>query len=530
VSKTAAFPLAAALAAVLATPVAAQVPSNDHVKALIQQAMAQQPAAPVPGGAPQGPVVNLTVEEAVARAIERNLTLESQRITPRTFDFSIAATRAAYRPTLTSTVGNNSATQLPTTTVEGGVIVNTDTQTWNTGMGSSVPWGGGSYQVNWNNSRAFTDRNNSTFNPSFGSNLTLQYNQPLLRNFRIDNTRAQLQSQAIQQDVAEIDLRATVASTVAQVRNAYWELVFSYEAVEAAQISLQLASKLVQDNKSRVEIGTMAPIDVVQAQAEEASRRQGLVNAQATLRNNELELKRLIVNGTDDELWRATINPVERPSPQAEAIDLESAVSNALQNRTDLLTSRKNIDSANLTIRSLQNSSLPQLNLVTTYRLDGRGGTSIPRDPTIPIIRGGYADALRNIYGFDAPTWGVTLQFSYPVGQSADEANLARQRLLLQQSQMQLKATELQIATDVTSASIAVRNALEAVQAAQASRELSERRLDAAQSKFDNGMATNFEVVQAQRDLNDARNSELRQLLNYRRALVDFERAQVSPR
>ena len=144
-SKTAAFPLAAALAAVLATPVAAQVPSNDHVKALILLAMAQQPAAPVPGGAPQGPVVNLTVEEAVARAIERNLTLESQRITPRTFDFSIAATRAAYRPTLTSTVGNNSATQLPTTTVEGGVIVNTDTQTWNTGMGSSVPWGGGAF-------------------------------------------------------------------------------------------------------------------------------------------------------------------------------------------------------------------------------------------------------------------------------------------------------------------------------------------------------------------------------------------------
>ena len=148
----------------------------------------------------------------------------------------------------------------------------------------------------------------------------------------------------------------------------------------------------------------------------------------------------------------------------------------------------------------------------------------------VDLGRRGYGDALRNISGFDAPTWGVTLQFSYPVGQSADEANLARQRLLLQQSQMQLKATELQIATDVTSASIAVRNALEAVQAAQASRELSERRLDAAQSKFDNGMATNFEVVQAQRDLNDARNSELRQLLNYRRALVDFERAQVSPR
>jgi outer membrane protein TolC len=270
----------------------------------------------------------------------------------------------------------------------------------------------------------------------------------------------------------------------------------------------------------------MAPIDIVQAQAEEADRRQQLVNAQATLNTNELELKQLVVSGTDDELWPATINPVDQPSPKPEAIDLEAAVGNALRNRTDLIANRKDIESANLTIRSLRNSILPQLNLVTTYQLDGRGGTSIPRDPSIPIVRGGYLDALRNITRFDAPTWVVSLNFSYPLGQSADEANLARQRLLLQQSQAQIKTTELQIATDVTSAALNVRNALEGFQAAQVSRELSEKRLEAAQSKFEVGMATNFEVVQAQRDLNDARNSELRAILNYRKSLVEFERLQ----
>jgi outer membrane protein TolC len=521
--------MAAVMALSLSAPAAAQQPTPEHVRALIQQAMDQtQPGVATP--ATQGPAVDLTVDEAVARALERNLTLQSQRLTPRTFDYSIAATRAAYLPTLTSSISNRSATQLPTTEVEGGLIVNTDTRSWNSGVSQAVPWGGGNYQINWNNNRAFTDRDNSTFNPSFGSNFSAQYTQPLLRNFRFDNTRSQLLSQRIQQDVAEIDLSATTASTVADVRNAYWELVFSYQAVEAAQGSLDLASKLVQDNRSRVEIGTMAPIDIVQAQAEEADRRQQLVTAQATLRTNELALKRLIVGGTDDELWKATINPVDRPSPQPEPIDLEGAVTNALANRTDLIINRKDIESANITIRSLQNSTLPQLNLITTYQLDGRGGTSIPRDPSIPIVRGGYVDALRNIANWDAPTWNVQLQFSYPIGQSADEANLARQRILLQQTQAQVKTTELQIATDVTSAALDVRNAFEALQASQVSRELSEQRLEAAQSKFEVGMATNFEVVQAQRDLNDARNSELRQLLNYRRALVNFERVQISPR
>ena len=528
-SKTASITMAAVMALSLSAPAAAQEPTPEHVRALIQQAMDQtQPGVATP--ATQGPAVDLTVDEAVARALERNLTLQSQRLTPRTFDYSIAATRATYLPTLTSSISNRSATQLPTTEVEGGLIVNTDTRSWNSGVSQAVPWGGGNYQINWNNNRAFTDRDNSTFNPSFGSNFSAQYTQPLLRNFRFDNTRSQLLSQRIQQDVAEIDLSATTASTVAAVRNAYWELVFSYQAVEAAQGSLDLASKLVQDNRSRVEIGTMAPIDIVQAQAEEADRRQQLVTAQATLRTNELALKRLIVGGTDDELWKATINPVDRPSPQPEPIDLEGAVTNALANRTDLIINRKDIESANITIRSLQNSTLPQLNLITTYQLDGRGGTSIPRDPSIPIVRGGYVDALRNIANWDAPTWNVQLQFSYPIGQSADEANLARQRILLQQTQAQIKTTELQIATDVTSAALDVRNAFEALQASQVSRELSEQRLEAAQSKFEVGMATNFEVVQAQRDLNDARNSELRQLLNYRRALVNFERVQISPR
>ncbi len=536
-SKTASFTVAAALAVALATPASAQepqhqapAPSADHVKALIQQAMAQTtPGTQVPG-APAGPVVNLTIDEAVNRAIEKNLTLASQRLTPRTFDYSIAATLAAYRPTLTSLFSNNSATALPTTTVEGGTIVTTDTQRWNAGVQQAVPWGGGNYSVTFNNNRVFTDRDNATFNPAFGSVLTAQYTQPLLRNFKTDATRTQLESQKIQQDIAEIDLAATTASTVAQVRNSYWELVFAYQAVEASQRSLDLATKLVTDNKSRVEIGTMAPIDVVQAQAEEASRRQQLVTAQATVRNTELALKRLIVSGTDDDLWSATVNPVDRPSPQPEPIDLEGAVRNALQNRTDLIINRKNIDSTNLTINSLRNSKLPQLNLLTQYQLDGRGGTTIPRDSVQPLIRGGYWDALQNISAWDAPTWTLQLNFSYPIGQSADEANLARQRLILQQNQAQIKTTELQIATDVTSAAVQVRNTLEGLQAAQASRELSEQRLKAAQSKFDVGMATNFEVVQAQRDLNDAQNSELRQLLNYRRALVDLERVQISPR
>ena len=164
------------------------------------------------------------------------------------------------------------------------------------------------------------------------------------------------------------------------MRNAYWELVYAYGALQAAERSLELAAKLVTDNKSRVEIGTMAPIDVVQAQAEEATRRQAVVNAQATLRNNELALKRLIVGGTEDEVWRSTIFPTDRPASTQAAVDVEAAVRNALQNRTDIETTRKSIETSDVQLRSFVNQTMPQLNLIADYRLNGRGGLEIERD------------------------------------------------------------------------------------------------------------------------------------------------------
>jgi outer membrane protein TolC len=542
VRTTVFFPTTAFVIFALAAPAAAQKPttadtSDAHVKALIERAKVQlneppQQAQPQPATA--GARVDLTSDEAVARALEKNVTLASQRLTPRTFDYQLAATWANYRPVLTSTLGNNSQTRLPGTTVEGGSVVHSDIQTWNGGLNQNMRWYGGNYQVTWNNNRNFSDADNSTFNPNFNATFLARYTQPLLQGMKIDNTRANLQTQQISRDIAELDLAASVASITAQVRNAYWELTYAQLNLEVQRGSYDLAARLVADNKARVEIGTMAPIDVVQAQAEQATRRQAVVNAEAILKNNELALKRLIVSGTDDPLWTASLNTVEKPSAAPDSIDLEAAVRNALANRTDLATARKNIDSAGVTLTALRNQTLPQLNLITTYQLDGRGGTAIERErgtnAILNTFRGGYWDALNNIGAWDAPTWNVQLQFSYPLGTSQADANKARQQLVIQQNQATVKATELQVATEVTAAAIAIDNSREAIEAATAARALSEQRYNAAQSKLEVGMATNFEVVQAQRDLADARNRELRELLNLRRALVDFQRVQVSPR
>jgi outer membrane protein TolC len=541
VSKTArtlaaaGFIFASALPAPAQQP-AAPAPSKEHVQALIAQAMQQSTQQPTPASVPlvpTGPTMNLTEQEAVARATDRNLTLISERITPQTWDYTMAATRAVYAFNLTSSLANNNANTPTSNIFEGGARTTAQQQSWSGGVAKQMWRGGGNYNINWTNSRNETSSSNSTCNPCFNAGLVGSFTQPLMRNFKIDATRAAILTNEISQQIADLTLSAQEVSILAQVRNAYWELSYARQAVEAAQRSLELATKLVGDNRSRVEIGTMAPIDIVQAQAEEANRRQQLVTAQATLRNNELALKRLIVSGTEDELWRATIIPVDQPVITPQPIDLEAAVANALARRIDLTTTKKNLESTDIQLRTLENQTKPQLDLVGSLNLAGRAGVSIPlRDPITQQVvtppTGGYLDALQSVGAFDSPTWNVRVQFSYPLGTSAQEANAARQRLLRQQTEASLKATELTVATEVTSAALAIRNSFEAMQASEVSRRLSEQRLEAAQAKFDQGMATNYEVVQAQRDLNDARNSELRQLLNYQRALVDFQRVQIT--
>src|SRR5688572_31454787 len=483
---------------------------------------------------PAGRVVEITLDEATARAMEQNLELAVERLNPQTFDFSIAALEANYRPNFTSNFGLRSQSQFPRSQTAGADMLVTETMTGNTGLSQNVKWGGGSFAVGFNNNRQAQSDAFATRNPAINTNFSAAYVQPLLRNFRIDGNRASLRITQLNQQISETALRATITRTLANVRNAYWDLVYAIQAAEVAERSMALASKLVEDNKARVEVGALPPLDVVQAEAEQANRRQAVATTSAARRTAELALKRLIVNGTDDDLWNATIEPVDRPTYSSSAIDVGAAVRRALTTRTDLETSRRQMQSNDISLRNLVDQQMPALDLSASYGMAGVGGPTFIRSnqlggTILETIPSGYTDALRVLANRDAPTWNVGLSFSYPIGSSPAEANVARARLQQRQTIAQARAIELQVATEVTNAALQVEASRERLQAASAALVLQERRLDAEQSRFDVGLSTNFFVVQAQRDLRDAQNAELRALLDYRRAQVDFERVQEIP-
>lgn len=486
-------------------------------------------------GTSSGDLRELRLEEAVSLALEKNLDIQVAKLEPQSTDFLIAGFRNTYRPQLSTTVGLRDQYQLPTSSLNGGTKVNNGTATYNFGVAQNINRFGGSYTVNWNNQRVETSNSFSTFNPSFTTNLVAAFTQPLLRGFKIDNTRQQLLVNLINRDISEESAKATIAQTLANVRNAYWDLVFAQSAVDVALRATELADKLVVDNQARVEVGTLAPLDIVQAQAEAATRRQNLASAEATAQTAELTLKRYIVSGTDDPLWRQTLRPVDLPSLQAPTLDVEAAVRQALSARTDINTSRKNLDSNDVSLRFFRNQSLPSLDLNASYGAQGLGGTAIVRTGPLgnqvvsQVIPGGYSDALSLLKGLDYPTWNLSMTMTYPLFGNQAEAQLARARVQRTQAMTRLRSLEIQIAAEVANAALTVQSNLKRVEAATAARELALKRLEAEQSKFEVGMTTNFFVVQAQRDLRDAQNTELRALADYRKSLVNFERAQQAP-
>jgi outer membrane protein len=486
-------------------------------------------------GTSSGALRELRLEEAVTLALEKNLDIQVAKLEPQSVDFLVAGFRNQFMPILASTVGQRDLFQLPTRTINGGTRVSQATTTYNASISQETKWFGGAYSVAWSNQRVASSDALATRNPLYTTGLTASYNQPILRGFKLDNLRQQLAINLVNREISEESARATVFQTLANVRNAYWDLVFALSAVDVAQRATDLADKLVVDNQARVEVGTLAPLDIVQAQAEAATRRQNLAAAEATLGTAELALKRFIVSGTDDPLWRQTIRPVDLPSLAPPPADVEGAVRRALDERTDILNARKGLDTSDINIRYFKDLSMPALDLTASYGAQGLGGPELVRSgagldaPVGSIIPGNYTDALGILRALDYPNWNFQVTLSYPLFASQATAQHARARVQRNQAVTRIRALEVQIAAEVANAALTVQSNLKRVEAATAARELALKRLEAEQSKFDVGMTTNFFVVQAQRDLRDAQNTELRALADYRKSLVNFERAQQAP-
>ena len=478
----------------------------------------------------EGTLVEMTLEGAIARALEMNLDIQVARLNPAIQRNSLFAAQAAFAPTFSTTLGQNNSSQQSTSQLDGGARTSTDRLTFNTSLSKTVPWYGGRLSANFNNSRTETDNAFSTLNPSYRSSLNFSYTQPILSGFKIDNQRNALRTQEIQLEITDIQLRGQVENLTNQVRVAYWGLRSSIEQIEIQRRSLAQAQELLAQNQIRVQLGTMSELQVVQAESQVASAEQSLLNAEVRWRNQELNFKRLLLGGANDPLLFQTLNPVSLPILEEMTVDLEAAIERALAERTDIRQQRQQRAITELNLEVTEDNLKPDLSLSASYSVSGVGGDQYERDQLggdpVLIAPGGYKDGIQSIVNRDTPTWNLSLNFSYPIGNLGAKANLERARLQMRQTELDLMNQELNIVTQVTDAGLNVTDTYLQWQAAQRSREVAERSAEIEQTRFNVGASTNYEVTQAQDDLRMSRLSELQAVINYVNAIAEFERVQ----
>lgn len=487
----------------------------------------------------QGPVRRMSIDDAVATAIEQNLDLQVDRFNPLIQDANSAQFEAAYAPTFTSSLALADQTQPPSSFLSGNTNqITNGRSTFNFGLTQQTPWYGGSYRIDFNNGRTTTNNIFTNFDPQLTSNLTLNYTQPLLRNFKIDGTRQQLLISQKNKEISDVQLQQSVYGTVRQVRNAYYDLMYAIGNLNVQRQSLDLANQSLKDNRARVEIGTMAPLDIVQAEAEVATREEAVILAEAAIDRAQDTLRALVFNPSTPDFWTLRVEPTETVTFQPTVVDVESAVTSALGQRTDVIAARKNLEINDVNIRYYDGQSKPDLNASLTYGAQAIGGVALLRGrpgegeivgPIIGTAERSYWDTLGTTFAGDFPGWTLQFDLAYPLGGSQQEAQLTRARIQNTQAERQVQALELQVASQVREYGRQVTTNAKRVDATRASRVLAERRLEAEEKKYQAGMTSSFFVLTAQRDLIVARNSELLALVEYAKSVVNYTAVQQTP-
>ncbi|MGE5244602.1 MAG: TolC family protein [Betaproteobacteria bacterium] len=498
--------------------------------ALAASASGQTPAPPQTApGAPA--TLRLTVDDAVKMALDQNVDLKASRLDPQIGDTRVAAAAGAFRPLFTTGVNRNNQLQPPSSFLIP-TATRTDAVTSSLSLAQKLPWFGTSYSLNWNTVHTRSNSFLTSYNPLLQTGLSLNVSQPLVRDLFIDNARQQLRTSEVNRDIADTRLREDVVQTTAAVKAAYWNLVSAKANVTARRSALDLARELARVNKAKVDVGQSPPLDLVSAQAEVASDQEQLIIAETAVKEAEDRLRLLILDPTGRDTWTVALDPVDSPPVGVTPIDLDLAVANALRDRADLARARKDIENAQTGLKFTGAQRLPDVRLNASYAASGLGGTEVLRTGGFPgtIVGPGavtdFASALNQVFRTDFPTWAVGVSVSYPVGTSSEDADYARAKLERAQAEERLKSNEARVIQQVRDAAWKIEMNAKRIETTRAARELAEQRLDAERKRFEVGMSTSFLVIQAQRDLAQAKTNELSAILAYDLALVDFDAVQ----
>jgi len=478
--------------------------------------------------------LQLTVDEAVRRAVEHNPDLAAVRYGTQVEEARLSESESAYVPVFSTVLGTSSNVTPPSNFLLGERGVDTIDLFTSTGVRQRIPWGAGSWRLSWDTSRQTSNSPLTSFDPALQSGFQLAVSQPLLRDRKMDQAKQQTIVAKRNLESSELRVRESVVQTTAAVKQAYWTFKATLANVTLQQRSLELAEELVRQNTARVDVGQVPPLDRLQSESEVAQRRENLIRARSTAGDAEDQLRRLIMDPADAAFWRVRLDPTDEPALGSVVPDVDAVAAGNFDARFDLERARKDLQNIVTNVEFFNDQKLPDVRLETSYRGNGLGGTRFLRTGEFPgsivgTARRGYGSVLGQMFDSSYPTWSFGLTVNYALGRSFEEAGLARAQVERRQATQRIASLQLEIAETLRQAVRQVQSTAERIQAARAGAGVASQRLDVEQRRYEVGLSTSFLVTQAQRDLLQAEVNLLQAMLDHQSALVSFEALQQAP-
>jgi len=481
--------------------------------------------APIPGmPSAAESTLRLDLRGAYQMTLSRNLELQVGRYNIAAADENIHAESGIFDPNFLFGVNGDWAAQPSTTVLEGALLPEGRNTRFTAGLGQLLP-SGAQWQLDFNTRRSETNSGFYFINPNWTSNFDLGISQPLLRGFGTLVNRAGIVVARNSRDRTAEAFEVAVTNSLSLVENAYWDLVAARRAHGVAQESLDLAQRLLEETQERVKVGTSAPIDLVQSEAGVATRRQDLITLRNVAANAEDALKEILGFDDPDE-WMTTIETTETYDFKQFLPDLREAIETGLASRPEMREKRLELEILEYSVRLARNDVLPSLDLEASYGWSGVGGKGEIANPNPPpdnlVVDEGFGDSINQLANRDFSHWRLGIQLGIPIGNNQAQGRLAQKRFEYERGLVELAALKQDVISQVRFAVRALEDGAAAVEAALASRDLAERNLEAEQTKFANGLSTNFQVLEIQEDLSSAQLALIRAYLNYRRASVGY--------
>jgi HAE1 family hydrophobic/amphiphilic exporter-1 len=504
----------------------------------------------------------LTLEQAIQMALEHNNDVEVARLQVQASAEDLRAAQGLFDPRLLPTFSYQNATTPVTSSLSGGSNGKVEeTRTIGSLRFEGLsPWAGGRFSVDFSASRVESSNQFLRLNPTFPTATVLSYVQPLLRGLRMDAPRRQVLLSRRAVDLTDLQLTRTVMDQLSAVEQAYWDLVYATRNLEVVTQALSQARAQIASNERQVQSGTLAPIDVVEAQTQAATFEQALATAQQALTESENRLKRLVLANRDASLWNAALVPGDQDRP-VPALPLDQAVRMALGNRPELREIDVALEQNAIDERYYADQARPQADVVGSYALAGLAGTATissasplrtSTDPAVlarlnelsalagydPVVQtpsttaplpdflvGGFGDSLANIPARRFPVALVQLQFGIPIRNRTAQAQVARTRITRRAILAGKQQAEQAIDVEVRNSLQAVQSANERLQAAGSARRSALEQYESERRRFESGLSTVFLVLQRQTTYVTAQAREVRARADLNQAIAVFDRA-----